>query len=42
MYIYEIGEEEKISIPCIICMCLFLKGGGGGGRGWGETTSFRF
>ena len=45
MYIHDIGEETNISIPCIICMCSFLKGGGGGGReggGWGEMTSFRF
>ena len=28
MYVHEI-RKEKISIPCIICMCSFLKGGGG-------------
>ena len=37
MYIHDIGEETNISIPCIICMCSFLKGGGGEGReGVGE------
>ena len=34
-YEHKIGEG-KISMPCIICMCLFLKGGGGGGEGVGE------
>ena len=29
MHIHEIGEEEKTSIPCIICMCSFLKEGRG-------------
>ena len=32
MYIHGIGVEKKISIPCVICMCSFLKGGRGLGR----------
>ena len=31
MYIHEIGEEIKLSISGIICVCSFLGGGGGVG-----------